>query len=248
MLFFTNVFPLKNINSPLTICNHKNQLINNDDIKALNVGLSLDLLSKINNDIVNGYNIIEPKIYALEMLFGYYTYGLDRYNDKELNDYKKYFYDFTLIFIVSLLCSNEDFLNVFPISSCLYLTKHYKKMKPFLGIYKPIYIGMMWTLAVSILPNVIHDDNYKILLHPIKYFPNFLLMVSTSNLKDIKDIKDDKKNNINTFPVIYGKRNTELISYLFIIISLLMYYYNYTSSHTSHTLALSLTNTGISSL
>ena len=49
------------------------------EFRAMNVGLSLNFLTKMATDIRYGKNIVDPELFLLEFLLGYHTYGLDRY-------------------------------------------------------------------------------------------------------------------------------------------------------------------------
>lgn len=225
-MFINKYILIKNNKRINTCCYALKNITDRDDFKGLNVGLSLNILTKANTDLYYHHNIYNPKLFLLELLIGFYTYGLDRYNDNNIDDYRKHIYDISLIIIVSLISSSEELVNVLPMSLLLYSTKHYKNFKHFLGIYKPIYIGVMWSLAICVLPCILNDDDYSILLNPEVYMPFIVLMTSTSNLKDIKDIEEDTKNNIKTFPVVFGINNTKYISIIGIISSIFIYFYN----------------------
>ena len=85
---------------------------------------------------------------------------------------------------------------------------------------KPIYVSLMWTLTTTILPCVLHDHNYSILLNPEDYLPCTLNLFAMTNLADLKDIEEDKENCIKTIPVSYGKEFTNYI----ILISLAFFF------------------------
>ena len=80
----------------------------------------------------------------------------------------------------------------------------------------------MWTLSSIILPCVLYDHDYSILYYPMDYLPCILTLFATSNFADIKDIEDDKINNITTIPVKYGLQNSNLISFIALVISALL--------------------------
>ena len=98
----------------------------------------------------------------------------------------------------------------------------YKKTKPMLGPFKPLYISIMWTLCSIIIPCVLHDHNYNIFYFPQDYLPCTLTLFAASNIIDNKDIQEDTKNKINTIPVLYGKDNSNYISIIALITSSLL--------------------------
>ena len=187
---------------------------NNDIIKkelrALNVGLSLNIMTKIATDIRYGTNIVDFKLFIIELLLGYYTYGIDRYKDDESSDYRIYIYDIIYIIIISLISNNT--IDRIPFNMLIYLTKYYKDVKIYLGVYKSLYIGTMWTISIIILPSIIHDNNLNILKEPLNYIPYVLCLLSVSNTKDIEDVEKDKQNNIQTIPVKFGTEMAKKIS------------------------------------
>ncbi len=192
------------------------------EFKALNVGISLDILTKMATDIRYGHNIVDPHILILELLLGYHTYGMDRYNDEGILDNRTYIYDVVFMIIISMISSKASPQIALPFDCLFYITRYYKHMKPHLGIFKSIYISVMWCIAIIILPSVLHDNNFDILHEPLDYVPYILLMLSTSNRMDEKDIEDDKKNNITTIPVKYGTEISKKISNICMIISFIL--------------------------
>lgn len=220
-MFITPYIP-KNIQKKTSKIVMKSML--KKEIKALNVGLSLNIMTKMATDIRYKENIFDLKLFILELFIGYYTYGIDRYEDDKANDNRKYLYDIILIIIVSLLSNNEELYNVLPMSLLIYSIKYYKKLKPYLNEYKSIYISIMWCISIIILPSILYENNFNILQEPLDYIPYMFLLISTSNKKDISDIEEDIKDNIKTIPVIYGKDVSKKLSNItfLIFISLLL--------------------------
>jgi len=105
-------------------------------------------------------------------------------------------------------------------------TLGYRNLKKNYGQFKAIYIGIFWTFGTFLLPCVLHDSNYEVLNDPYIYLSSVLSMFGSSNLLDIKDIEEDKKENINTLPVLYGKKNSIIISNFSIFLSMLIFYFN----------------------
>ncbi len=192
------------------------------ELKAVNVGISLNIITKMATDIRYGYNIVDFNLLLLELLLGYHTYGMDRYKDDGTTDGRTYIYDIVFIVIVAIISNSHNLFTALPFEILLYLTKYYKDMKPVLGIWKSIYVSMLWCVSIIILPSVLHDNNFEILQHPLDYVPYFLLMISTSNRMDLKDIEDDKKNNVITLPVKYGRKVAKRVSNICMVIFVIL--------------------------
>ena len=111
--------------------------------------------------------------------------------------------------------SPSNFYFSIPLVQCLI----YKDLKPYLGIYKPFFISIMWAGACIILPSVIHDNTYDILKDPCCYVPCVLSLWSTSSIADIKDVEEDSAADIQTIPVRYGITNTKKMSLIGILLS-----------------------------
>ena len=192
------------------------------EIRAVNVGLSLNIMTKMATDIRYGKNIVDLELLLLEFFLGYHTYGVDRYRDDGTIDNRQYIYDIAFLIIIYLIAKKRDFIIAFPFELLIYLTRYYKDMKPYLGIFKSVYISVLWCISIIILPSVLHDNNYDILQEPLDYAPYILLMMATSNNKDLEDIDDDKNNNINTIPVRYGVEISRNISKACMILFLVL--------------------------
>jgi hypothetical protein len=188
------------------------------EMKAVNVGLSLNIMTKMATDIRYRQNIVDLKLLILELLLGYHTYGTDRYRDDGTNDNRIYIYDIAFILIIALISSNNNTLLTLPIDFLIYSTKFYKDIKPYLGVFKSVYVASLWTISIIILPSILHDNSLNILQEPLDYLPFTFLMISTSNNMDIEDIEDDKNNNIQTIPVKYGVHVAKNISTICMIL------------------------------
>lgn len=237
MTFISNI-PLQIYNSyskPLTINN-------NYLFSGLDIGIPLNIFSNIFTNLHYGYDITTPKIIGIQFLLGYYTYMKDRYGDaieyyeNPFNTSKIEFYNYIynnreiyqltiflsyIMFSILLLTNNNgnDISILYPFLPLLYLNGEYKNYKPSLNAIKPIYIGIMWTLASVILPCVIHEHNYNIMNYPLDYMPCFLTLFATSNFADVKDIAEDKINNITTLPIAIGEKKSNLISLIALSLS-----------------------------
>lgn len=192
------------------------------ELRAMNVGLSLNFMTKMATDIRYGKNIVDPELFLLEFLLGYHSYGVDRYRDDGIIDNRQYIYDIVFIVIISIIASKKNLLTTLPFEFLIYSTKYYKDLKPYLGIYKPVYVSILWVISIIILPSVLHDHNLSILEQPLDYVPYILLMFSTSSNKDLDDIEEDKKNQINTIPVKYGIEISKKISNVCMVLFILL--------------------------
>ena len=206
------------------------------------IGIPLTIFQNTYTTLHYGQNIIGIKYVALQFLLGYYAYGTDRYNDAieyhmtPYNTTKKEFYEtiyndqklvykslmFSYLSILTILLYDENYIYNLPFVFILQSLNAYKKIKPGLGPFKPIYISIMWTLCSIIIPCVLHDHNYNIFYSPQDYLPCSLTLFAASNIIDNKDIDEDCKNQIKTIPVLYGKDNSNYISILALIASSLM--------------------------
>ena len=113
-----------------------------------------------------------------------------------------------------------------PFIAALLSTEYYSKIKEKYGFLKSTYVAFMWTMSSVLLPAIIHDHSFNILLYPMDYFPVFALIFSSSNLLDIRDIDEDKQNGINTLPVILGPENSQLVSIFSILLSSILIFFN----------------------
>ena len=211
-------------------------------LPGFDIGIPLTIFESTYTYLHYGENILNFKLILIEFLLGYYAYGRDRYNDaiqferypsqntyKDVYTYilnnKSFVYQslnicyFSILFI---LLNDEKFIYNIPFILLLQSLDSYKQFKPLLGPLKPVYIGSMWTIASIILPCVLYEHNYSILLSPLDYIPCTLTLFGASNIIDNEDIIDDSNNKINTLPVLIGLDNSIYISLLALILSSLM--------------------------
>jgi hypothetical protein len=213
-----------------------------EPLNGLDIGIPLNIFQNIFTNLHYGYDIASIKSTGIQFLLGYYVYGKDRYNDaiEYINDpyetekedfykslYKnKNLYDITFnLTFLAIICLllNENTLNDIiynlPFIPLIYINSEYKNFKKQLDIFKPLYIGISWTIASIIIPCVLYEHNYAILNYPTDYIPCILTLFSTSNFADVSDIDEDKVKNINTIPVKFGKKYSNTISFIALIIS-----------------------------
>lgn len=213
-------------------------------LNGLDIGIPLNIFSNIYTNLHYGYDITTTNSILIQFLLGYYTYGKDRYSDaieyyetpykiekqkEELYNFlyeNKKFYDLTLnlsfIWIGYLFANQQttsEIINNIPFIPILYINGYYKYFKQNLNIFKPLYISIMWTVSTIIIPCVLYEHTYEILKFPADYLPCLLTLFATSNFADSKDILEDKINKINTIPVKYGLKTSNIISFAAIVIS-----------------------------
>ena len=212
-------------------------------IVGLDMGIPLNMIQDIFTNIHYGYDITTFKSIVLQFLIGYYTYGKDRYKDaleynenkfdtpkRELfeflikyKDFYKLSYDTTLLIIMYMLIFDESMFYNIPFIFLLYSSEYYKDIKKIGPFIKPLYISIMWTLAVVALPCVLKDHNYNILLYPLDYLPCALTMFSSTTILDIRDIEEDKFNNVKTIPVVYGFEYAQILTLSLLALSSLIF-------------------------
>ncbi len=221
-----NLISIKNIEAPLP---------------GWEIGIPLNIFSNIFTNLHYGYDITSPESILIQFLVGYYTYGKDRLEDAI--EYKEKPYESSKLDLYNKILSNREYYQLslhfsflvfsyfiaensnnqleisLPFISFLYISGEYKSYKIFLKEFKPIYIAIMWTIATIFLPCVLNDYNWNIINDYKDYLPCFLTLLATSNYADIKDLQEDKLNNIETIPVKYGKKNSNLISITALFIS-----------------------------
>tara|TARA_Y100000816_G_C26052080_1_gene551730 strand:- start:377 stop:1216 length:840 start_codon:yes stop_codon:yes gene_type:complete len=227
----------KYTNKSPTILNAANPIV------GLDMGIPLNMIQDIFTNIHYGYDITTFKSIVLQFLIGYYTYGKDRYKDAleynenkfdtpkmilfefliKYKDFYKLSYDTTLLIIMYMLIFDESMFYNIPFIFLLYSSEYYKDIKKIGPFIKPLYISIMWTLAVVALPCVLKDHNYNILAYPLDYLPCALTMFSSSTILDIRDIEEDKFNNVKTIPVVYGFEYAQILTLSLLALSSLIF-------------------------
>jgi hypothetical protein len=170
-----------------------------------------NLNSEKNDSLGNSFFEIKDKKKHLYKIF---------YDNAEFYDKSYSIVFYSIIFI--LLNDNFWYLNL-PTIALLYSTDYYKELKGTFVGFKPFFVASMWTFSAIVLPSVLHDHDYSILTDTADYLPCFLLLFSSTNLADIKDINEDFHNNINTIPVVFGKKNTQLLILFSLAVSSYMF-------------------------
>lgn len=217
-------------------------------LPGLEIGIPITIFENIFTNLHYGHDIDLPYFLLLSCLIGYVTYGTDRYYDaldyKNSNDTSAFsenkinlynnilenekFIKYSLIFcnliLVAFFKQNNE---TTPFILLLFISRFYKQIKEEFGLVKAPFIGAMWSIASIILPCVLYEHNYNILSDPSCYLPAFFALIAASNTADISDYDEDKRNNINTFPVQFGKENTIYLNLLLLFISSLLFGLNH---------------------
>ena len=225
-----------------TVSNYRSVIRNVNPLPGSDIGVPLSIFENVYTTLHYGKNIVTPSYIALEFLIGYYVYGSDRYQDAieyNLNPYstpKKDLYDYInknkQRMLITLFLSEMGILSYFitspepsttiPFVFLLQSTRYYSSMKTFLGPFKAWYIALMWTVSAIVLPCVLYEHNYDILLYPQDYLPCTFTLFAASNIIDNKDINEDRANGINTIPVLVGENTSNMISMVALITSTLL--------------------------
>lgn len=195
-------------------------------VPGIYVGIPLVQMAAVFTGLHYGKQVMDGRDIALQVLLGYFTYGVDRLLDamesesqgdlENLSERKQKLYKQILenkpqviatlaasfAFIVNDLAQQPETMPFIPL---LLSTLAYKDLKESAGTLKPFYISFMWTACSVILPCVSHDKGYEVLASPQDYLPMALLMFGATNILDAADIDEDIQNGIKTLPVQLGK-------------------------------------------
>jgi len=222
-------------------------------LHGIDIGMPLNIIDNIFTNLHYGYDVTTVKVFFLQFLIGYYTYGKDRYKDaleyyqkinieegkvyKTISDKKralyKNLYDNAEIYkasycvafysIMILLFYDDYWYLNVPTVGLLYSTEYYKKFKGQIVGFKPVFVASMWTFSAVLMPCILHDHDYSILNDVDDYLPCFLVLFACTNLADIKDIHEDIENEVNTIPIVFGKENTKMLVMICLILSSLIF-------------------------
>lgn len=224
---------------PQTLLNKAKSFQN--PLPGIEIGIPMVIYENIFTHAHYGYDISDWKTNVLLCAIGYFTYGTDRFFDSQTNsnlsqlsDSKKKLYTYIdanqNTIKTSLICAYLGILfylsqdpTTVPFSYLITSTLLYRDIKSNLGALKSTYISIMWTVACVILPCILYEHNYNILNDYMTCIPAFLTLFSTSNIADVVDVQEDKENGINTLPVILGTQNTNVVSSVGLLLSILIF-------------------------
>lgn len=100
-----------------------------------------------------------------------------------------------------------------------------KRIKDY-GLLKIITLALLWTLVTVWFP--VSNMPVETILYSLVFVKRFLFMFVLCLLFDIRDIEIDRHENINTLPVILGRKKSYTIAYfgllLFFILSVIYYF------------------------
>jgi 4-hydroxybenzoate polyprenyltransferase len=133
------------------------------------------------------------------------------------------FFSFQLKHFIILACLGAiSFLYSFP-----FLPVGKKRRIKDYGLLKIITLSLLWTLVTVWFPVSNMPEN--MLLFIFVFVERFIFMFILCLLFDLRDIEIDRKENINTLPVMLGKKQSYNLSYalliLFLAIDLVQYFY-----------------------
>jgi 4-hydroxybenzoate polyprenyltransferase len=116
-------------------------------------------------------------------------------------------------FIILALLGTISFLYSFPF---LPFSKR-RRIKDF-GLLKIVTLSLLWTLVTVWFPasNMPEDG----LLFTFVFVERFVFMFILCLLFDLRDIEIDRNENINTLPVVLGKKQSYNLSYILLILFL----------------------------
>ena len=175
---------------------------------------------------------------------GIFTYGLDRFLDSSIINESTDLtgYDCYKIDYFNYLQENKNIITATIVLSYLYVsyflyntqdagifipvltsTIFYRDFKKQFGLLKSAYIACLWTTSTVIIPSVVYSHDYSVLNDIENLLSLFLLMFGSSNLLDIQDYQEDLQANIETLPVVIGKKNAGIISYFSLLTSAVLF-------------------------
>lgn len=221
----------------------ENAIVGKSLLTGVSTGVPIIIYEEIFTRLHFNEHILTKNIEFVELTFllGFFAYGYDRFRDvidageyegMEVQDnikfklFEKYkntiilIYGFAFLEINRILYEHPlNYVFSVPLYSCII----YKDLKPYLGIYKPLFIAIMWTGASIIIPSVMIENSFDIFNDPLCYVPSILSLWSASSIADIKDLEQDRKDSIETIPVKYGLYNTKMFSMIGILISSILF-------------------------
>jgi hypothetical protein len=213
-------------------------------LPGVDIGIPLTIFQQTYSSLHYGSTFINLKGILIQYIVGFYAYGGDRYLDAQLyqhlpfNSTKTELYEYIndnssnigfslfLSKILIFFILSDNLLLYSPFLVTIETIPYYNEIKKNIGVFKPFYIAILWTASAILLPSIINDQNYSILLYPLDYLPCTLTLFAASNFADIKDIEEDKINKIDTLPVVYGAINSKMISLFSLFLSSLMIAFN----------------------
>ena len=224
-------------------CIRSNVKMLSNPLPGLEIGIPLSITENIFTNLHYDYDITSIEGIFRQCCVGYFCYGSDRFFDSFssnidfLPERKKklyaYYNRYRLPIVLSLITTYAYLIYEFnqqaetvPFELLITSTLLYRPFKQKYGEIKALYIAILWTMAVVIIPCVFHDGNYDILNYPLDYIPCFFSIYGGSTTGDMLDIEEDKNNNISTIPVKFGNKKAYISVLLSIITSNILFAFN----------------------
>ncbi len=123
-------------------------------------------------------------------------------------------------FVILALLGTISFLYSFPF---LPLAKK-KRIKDY-GLLKIVTLSLLWTLVTVWFP--VNSMPFDRLLFIFVFVKRFIFMFILCLLFDLRDIEIDRKENIDTLPVMLGKKKSYYLSYLLLVLFLAIAWVQY---------------------
>lgn len=166
---------------------------------GVDVGVNLALMQ------VAAHNSLTPELLTLDILTCVSCYGYDRYKDAKEKVLPEWMYWGAISMGVLIYIKNGTVLEALAL---LAVSTRYRNTKPYLGVMKPLFIGGLWSYAITYLPHQSAVDPYLFEFYCFTY-------TAASNVLDIKDIDNDRIDHVSTIPVLYGEKNALILSLVF---------------------------------
>jgi 4-hydroxybenzoate polyprenyltransferase len=199
-------------------------------IRPLNIILGIFSVLIIHSFLIFNFNTIFTMIVIFcfisssNIINDIYDQKSDRINNREKINQKKiiYVYMFLIFLLISGIISAFQLNFYSKIISLIAL--------PLIIVYTPIFKGkpLIGNLLVSLLVGLVfifsEISMYNLINFSVLPFSfAFLVTFIREIIKDLEDIVGDKANSIKTFPVVFGEKNTIILSiYLMFLLNIIV--------------------------
>jgi 4-hydroxybenzoate polyprenyltransferase len=147
-------------------------------------------------------------------------------NPKRTNFLKKYFKGaalilfvfFTIVLLVLIADNKSLFFLLFLMAGMYFYTKQLKGLSKKIPFLKNIVFSLIVSFLLVFISLYYSYDLFNLLFLVIFSFCFLRMLVNTIFL-DVKDVESDEKNNLKTFPIIFGKNKTILFLEIITLIS-----------------------------
>lgn len=150
--------------------------------------------------------IRDPLAIAWVVSTARFVYGADRFFDgTTVNEDSIESILLALTVSVGILYAKDMMLWSIPEVLSLVL---YPSIKTNFPLYKPTHVGLCWTCAIGVVPQLIAANS----VDAESCVVLFMLATAVSNYADIDDVDEDIQNGIRTLPVQHGRRKAVALS------------------------------------